>query len=46
VRQGLPENVVLLAGGEGAPGDLPGVEPITDFADLAARLRRAGAHEG
>ena len=46
VRDGLPENVVLLAGGEGAPGDLSGVEPITDFADLAARLRRAGAHEG
>jgi len=40
VRGGLPDDVLLLAGGEGAPENVPGIERITDFAALHERLRR------
>lgn len=39
VRAGLPPDVALLAGGDGAPDGLPAVERITDFAELHDRLR-------
>jgi methanogenic corrinoid protein MtbC1 len=40
LRAALPGDVLLLAGGEGAPADAPGIERITDFAVLYERLRR------
>jgi len=40
IRAALPAGALLLAGGDGAPGDMPGVERITDFAALDERLRR------
>jgi DNA-binding transcriptional MerR regulator/methylmalonyl-CoA mutase cobalamin-binding subunit len=40
VRIALPGDVLLLAGGEGTPEDLPGIERITDFAELDDRLRQ------
>lgn len=40
LRAALPPGLALLAGGEGAPEDLPGVDRITDFAALQERLRR------
>jgi DNA-binding transcriptional MerR regulator/methylmalonyl-CoA mutase cobalamin-binding subunit len=39
VRATLPAGVLLLAGGEGAPEHLAGIERITDFAALHERLR-------
>jgi methanogenic corrinoid protein MtbC1 len=40
VRAALPAAVLLLAGGEGAPADLPGIDRVADFAELHERLRQ------
>jgi methylmalonyl-CoA mutase cobalamin-binding subunit len=39
VRAALPADVLLFAGGDGAP-DLAGLERITDFSTLHERLRQ------